>query len=248
MDRVGVVELSLSGRGPKRGFIFDDHRMALPCWALAMRGEAPALLLTLDRHFDLVAPRPWSLTPDLKDGRAMDDFARYQLDTRNYDHVIAAMELGIVSDVIAVARNHPQEAIKDLVWQDSRGQAHRILRAPRVSKLSEGFGLKGRGGPSQQAEEWMVNASSMLLDFDLDCFTSPSDAEPLNIVPWPASLIEDYLLPEGSELFWDRVLQKTSALTFAKEPVHCGGIIESNRLFETACRVIFQKLLRADLP
>ena len=55
MKRGGIIELSIDGKGPSRGFVFDPHRLALPCWA-EVTGDAPSLLLTFDRHFDTVPP------------------------------------------------------------------------------------------------------------------------------------------------------------------------------------------------
>jgi len=87
-----------------------------------------------------------------------------------------------------------------------------------------------------------------VLDFDLDCFTTPSDADPTTIVPWPIDLIREHVMPRGSEAFWESVLSKCVALTFAREPYHCGGLIATGRLFELAAQVVFCELLKADLP
>jgi hypothetical protein len=56
------------------------------------------------------------------------------------------------------------------------------------------------------------------------------------------------VLPEGSGPFWRAVLEKCRALTFAREPYHCGGVVAGNRLFEDAAEVVFRELLGADLP
>jgi hypothetical protein len=55
-------------------------------------------------------------------------------------------------------------------------------------------------------------------------------------------------MPRGSEAFWASALEKCIALTFAREPKHCGGLIAAGRLFEQAARVIFCELLETDLP
>ena len=41
MSSAGIIELELGGRGPKRGYVFDPHRLALPCWA---QRQGPSLL------------------------------------------------------------------------------------------------------------------------------------------------------------------------------------------------------------
>lgn len=231
----GIIELALSGRGPSRGFLFDPHRLALPCWALAEAG-APAVLVTFDRHFDLVAPA----NPPAKGwtAAAYDEHARQKLNERNVDHIFAAMEAGLVSDVIAVARAWPQGARREPSFTSSDGVVHHVFTAPTLERLLD----------DRRALEVLSSAPHSLLDFDLDCFVTPSDADPFTLVPWPQELIHEFLLPRGSEPFWDAALKACRALTFAREPNHCGGVIASNRLFEKACGVIFEALLKTDLP
>ena len=38
------------------------------------------------------------------------------------------------------------------------------------------------------------------------------------------------------------------ALTLAREPLHCGGLVAAGQLFERAAEVLFCRLLGADLP
>jgi hypothetical protein len=132
-------------------------------------------------------------------------------------------------------------------WTDRHGKVHRLLITPTVERISEDFS-SASSGPAHQARELLEAADDVLLDFDLDCFTTISDAELTTVVPWPAGLIRDHVLPEGSAPFWDAVLAKCRALTFAREPYHCGGVVASNRLFEDAAQVVFRELLGADLP
>lgn len=241
----GVIELSLAGRGPKRAFVFDPHRLALPCWAQATDGR-PALVVSLDRHFDTVPPAAppapgWTVAQ-------YDAHARTQLNARNVDHLLAAMEAGLVTDAILFARAHPVGAVQGASWTDSRGGVHELLAAPRVDAVSADFGT-GRASPEgQRAEALLRRAPAVLLDVDLDCFTSPSDADPTTVLPWPEDVIAQHVVPLGSEAFWDAVLEKCVGFTFAREPGHCGGLVASGRLFEAAARVLFVKLLGGDLP
>lgn len=235
MSFPGIIELALSGRGPSRGYLFDPHRLALPCWALAGL-ERPAVLVTFDRHFDLVPPRA-AVAKGL-DAAGYDAHARTELDVRNVDHIFAAMEAGLVSDVIAIARAWPQGAWRAPTWTSSDGVVHQVFAAPTLERLLD----------DRRALEALSTAPATLLDFDLDCFVTPSDADPFTLVPWPRELIADFLRPRGSEPFWDATLRGCKALTFAREPNHCGGVIASNRLFEQACGVIFEELLETDLP
>ena len=50
------------------------------------------------------------------------------------------------------------------------------------------------------------------------------------------------------DAFWSAVLPKCVALTVAREPNHCGGLIASARLFEALAAVLFTELLHTDPP
>lgn len=245
----GVTRLSLQGRGPKDAFIFDPHRLAFPCWALGLADGRPGLLVTLDRHFDLVPPQDVAAIPDVQAPlRKLDEFARWSLDVRNYDHVLAAMEAGIVKNAIVIARFKPRGTVDPTEYTDRRGETHRLLAVPTIDRLADGFGGVGQSPEAHEAEALIREARSIVLDVDLDCFTTPSDADPTEVVPWSRELIRRMLLPPDSGPFWDAVLFKTKVLTIAREPLHCGGMIASNKLFEELATVLFQELLNTDLP
>jgi hypothetical protein len=234
----GVTRLSVLGRrGPRDAFVFDPHRLALPCWALALEGRGPALLVTFDRHLDLVPPADPAAVPEAGAGvRALDEHARWALDPRNVDHVLAAAEAGLVSGIVAIARSAPAGAFEGPSWRDRRGGEHPLLRAPTLAAAIPA------------ALPLLAAAERVLLDVDLDCFTTLEAADPLTPLPWPREKIRALLFPPGSEPFWDALLPRCAALTLAREPAHCGGIVASHRLFEDAAAVIFEELFGADLP
>lgn len=229
----------MAGRGPQRGFVFDPHRLALPCWAAVAQGT-PALLLTLDRHFDTVAPK--ASPPKGLSVEEYERFARDHLDHRNFDHVLAAMEAQVISDAIIVARARPVGA----VTTDWHG--HEVISAPTLDLLTAEWGTALATPEGKRAHAAVERASAIILDVDLDCFTTPSDADPTTIVPWSLELIRDFVRPRGSEPFWAEVLGKCVGFTFAREPSHCGGLIAAGRLFEHASQVLFAELFQADLP
>lgn len=239
MARAGVIELALAGRGPRRAFVFDPHRLALPCWAELT--AVPAVVLTLDRHFDTVPPA--SPPPRGRSADALDAWAREQADPRNVDHLLAAMAAGVVSHALCVARARPQGAVTAERWGE-----HELVCAPTVERLSTDWGRPRASPEGRRAHALVRAAEAVLLDVDLDCFTTPSDAEPTTVVPWPRDVIADFVRPRGSDAFWRDVLGKCVGLTFAREPGHCGGLVASGRLFEAACEVLFVDLLEADLP
>jgi hypothetical protein len=237
--RAGIIELSIEGRGPRRGFVFDPHRLALPCWA-ELAADGPALLLTLDRHYDTVVPVHFPARGMSLD--AIDQHAREKLDHRNYDHVLAAMRAGVISDALVVARAKPVGAVT-ADWE-----GHALVGVNTLDLLSAEWGTPHASPQGRRACELVARSRSIILDVDLDCFTTPSDADPTTVVPWSLELIRDFVLPRGSEAFWSDVLGKCVGLTFAREPGHCGGLVAGGRLFEAAAQVLFRELLLADLP
>lgn len=245
----GVTCLSLEGKGPREAFLFDPHRLALPSWAVALEGRPAATLITLDRHFDLVPPSEPASVPHREQGlRALDEYTRWELSVRNTDHVIAAMEAGLVGDVVAVARSSPEGAFAGESWTDRRGGVHRILRSRTLDRLVEGYGTADASPWARELSALLEDGGPILLDLDLDCFTTTSDADPTEILPWPGDIIRRFLLPEGSERFWSDVLGRCVAFTWAREPYHCGGVVPAARLFEEAAPIVFRELLGVDVP
>ena len=244
----GVVRLGLGGgRGPTDAYVFDPHRLALPAWACAL-GESgpPALLVTLDRHLDVVVPERPADMPDRSAGlRALDEHARWHLNVRNYDHILAALEANLVGDALLIARTRPRGSFAGDTYVDTRGRPHRLVSVTTVDRAAEAY---RNPGPTDAVRDVIEAASSVLLDVDLDCFTSLSDADPTTVLPWPKAIIREFLLPPDSEPFWDAVLAKAVALTFAREPHHCGGLLPSGELFRDAAEVLFRELLRVEPP
>lgn len=237
----GITHLVLSPRvGPRDAFVFEPHRLALPSWAWALReAPRPAVLVTFDRHLDLAAPT--ILPPEDAGILALDTYARRQLDVRNVDHILAAMEAGLISHVIVLGRLRPEGCVSGDQWVDSRGRVHQLLIAPSLDRLLN-------GPLATEAMRLLSEAKSTLLDFDLDCFTTLCDADPLSVVPWPLELIREQLLPEGSKDLWAALLKKCVGLTFARESAHCGGLVAGDRLFADAAEVIFKELLAVNVP
>lgn len=249
----GVTTLGLAAsRGPKTAYIFDPHRLALPCWAHALEeagSKGPATLVTLDRHFDLVVPRDVAAIPDRAAGlRALDEHARWSLDVRNYDHIVAAMEAGLIGDVVAIARARPQGSWTSPGYRDRRGGDHRFAVSPTVARIAEEWDDHAPSSTGGAVRALLEGDAPIVLDVDLDCFTTSSDADPMTVLPWPEEVIREFLAGKDLQPFWDAVLPRAICLTFAREPHHCGGLLAGGRLFETAARILFSELLDAGLP
>ena len=134
------------------------------------------------------------------------------------------------------------------VWESitmSDEEPHTSVVVPTVDRAAEAYNAPA---PGDAVREMLASAERVLLDVDLDCFTSLSDADPTTVLPWPRSVIREYLLPPDSESFWEAVLERCVALTLAREPHHCGGLMASGELFRDVAEVLFRELLRTQLP
>jgi hypothetical protein len=240
----GVTALSLGGRGPSMAYVFEPHRLALPCWALS-KSAAPPLLLTFDRHFDWVPPK---VKPSReRDVLSLDCYARLSLDVRNFDHILASAECGLIGDVIAIARAWPLEAWREPHYIDAGGTSHKLLALRSLDELTEGAWNASSDDVVRRFGSLVDSAPAIILDFDLDCFTSPSDVNPTEVLCWPQAMIRGFLQPQ-CEAFWKPILQKTVCMTVAIEPLHCGGLLAAHELFRDFAQVVFAELLHTDLP
>lgn len=218
-------------------FLFDHHRSSFALWChVAARLGRPLSLVTLDRHFDLEPPR--APAPDHRVPlEELDLFARHRLAPSNDDHIRAAMEAGAISDGLFVARSHePRDfpALRD--WTDARGMSHRSVVARTIAERRP------------DADAFVERAQDIVLDIDLDCFTTRSDGHPDEVLAWDRERIDSFLRPPGSEPFWAAILERTRVVTIAREPFHCGGFAQGARLWLDMADVFFERLLEVPQP
>jgi hypothetical protein len=217
-------------------FVFDHHRTAFLVWAWAARQGRALTLLTLDRHMDLEAPMapPPALAVSLEE---LDGYARWKLSPRNDDHVLAALEAGAVGDTAVIARSHAPASLEGFrPYVDRAGRPHRFAFARTLEEASA------------EVSDLVRSAERIALDIDLDCFTTLSDADPEEVVPWDAEHIDGFLRPPDSQAFWEQALAKVAVVTIAREPYHCGGLGRAARLWNAFAHVFFERLLHVPPP
>ncbi len=236
-----VHRVTTRARGrPLEVFVFDHHRGAFSLWALAAQAQGgPLALVSFDRHFDLerpASPPPGAASPL----EALEGYARLRLSAANDDHVVAAMEAGSIGDAALFARSHaPKEPPFPGRFQpyvDARGRPHFCHVA------------KGPDDAGPELLAWLERAGPVALDIDLDCFTTLSDGQPDEVVPWDAELIDAYLRPPGSERLWGALLERVAVITLAREPYHCGGFSRGAKLWLAFCEVFFRGVLGVPAP
>lgn len=230
-----VHRITTETRGrPLEIFVFDHHRTAFTVWGAAAADAGPLGLVTLDRHMDLNSPRtpPPAFDAGLE---TLDRYARHALARANDDHIVAAMEAGAIGDALVVARSHAPTNLEALRrWTDAAGRTHELDVAPTLA-LALARGARPPDG-------------SLVLDVDLDCFTTLSDGHPDEVLTWDRERIALFLRPPGSDGFWDDVLARTRVVTIAREPFHCGGFELGARLWIDFARVFFNEILEVPVP
>ena len=218
-------------------YLFDHHRTAFTVWCheAARRGR-PLTLVTLDRHMDLNTPQ--HLAPPCTTGlEQLDLFARHRLAPSNDDHIPAALEAGAIGDALVVARSHaPPSLARFRPYRDEAGRVHEVEFARTVAQLSEA------------QVDWLADRGPVVLDVDLDCFTTMSDGDPDDVLIWDADQLRRWLLPPGSERFWEVVRERVEVVTVAREPYHCGGFQRGARLWMSFAEIFFEELLGVDVP
>lgn len=226
------------GKADRDVFVFDHHRAAFTLWAWAARETGPLTLVTLDRHMDLETPRnePPPATTSLE---ALDGWARWNLSPKNDDHLVAAVEAGAIDGAAIIARSHAPASLEAFrPYRDRTGAEHRFAFARTLEAASE----------SDELLSLVEGADRIALDIDLDCFTTLSDADFEEVVPWDVEHIDTFLRPPGSERFWTAILGRAHLVTLAREPYHCGGLDRGARLWRDFAEVFFRRLLGVPPP
>jgi hypothetical protein len=217
--------------------LFDHHRTAFTLWSrVAAELGRPPTLLTLDRHMDLGTPTTLA-PPATSPLPTLDAFARHELAVANDDHIVAAMQAGAVGDAIIVARSHQPPSLRAFQpFVDAAGRTHQCSFAPTLASLLA------------RREPLLEDAAELVLDIDLDCFTTRSDGHMDEVIPWDADLIDAFLQPPGAAPFWASVLARTRLVTIAREPFHCGGFERAARLWLAFSEVFFRRVLGVPAP
>ena len=86
------------------------------------------------------------------------------------------MNAGVLSDAIVIARAKPVGAVT-FDWG-----AHEVISAATLDLISAEWGTPHATPEGKRAHAAVQRATRIVLDVDLDCFTTPSDADPTTVV------------------------------------------------------------------
>lgn len=234
-------------------FLHEDHRWVLPIIFWAQEKTLipkPCTVVMFDAHADACDPKDVSMKEIrsiMKSGSTLEKIISLcqQLKPLDDDWVKAGMELGIIGDIVVFGARRGSTNIPE-AYQDHQGKSHRI---ELLGLLRGELECRGHLGDTYYEDtlsdlwnilEWKRdprgrfflgrNASKILLDFDLDCFSCYCMNE--YTIPWHDDVfVEEFLTRSTHDAtrgwtgkkFLSGLIGRAGLLTIAREPGSCGG-------------------------
>ena len=219
------------GRDTVEVAIVQDHRFAFFYWqkwkTLKKEGFRPPVLVSLDWHQDLAGPddeeKDELRNLDPEDYLSVGRFCWEKLNQLNDGHILAAAFLNLIGDIHIL---HKQEDDSGPNFKGLSGENHEIVCYKTAEALVAG--LTRREG-----------YDDAYFDIDLDYFTESPDScgGGKEVVLVDDGEIAAVLSPDGALMKW--VLHRLAGMTIATEPEFCGGMVNSNRIFNIVDETLF---------
>ncbi len=191
------------------------------------------------------------------------DFVENCLSSINDDWLSAAMEAGLIGNVVRFWYGQKEPAFFRESYEDQRGLEHKIWS---ISSLRQAINchqgclfdqcgvesytdlwkeLDWKPAPFPQGFGGAEDKKGIVLDFDLDFLSCVVDE---SNYAWPAEAIDLHLSAPGSQrymygwnvgLFLKALAEKTAVVTVAKESDCCGGKDQSEKIFRKLDSYVF---------
>jgi hypothetical protein len=203
--------------------IMKEHRFAFYYWfkwAKKKGMENTSALVSVDWHQDLCAP----CEVEQKELSEVDlqsylDVARFSwegLNPLNDGHILAAAYLDLIGNVYVLCKQDIHE--HEYIMTDINGKKHLVYCFSKQEELLKAL---------EASEE-----KSIYLDIDLDYFTESSApyGGGMNIKVMTQQQIEKVISPEGDFMQW--CFERMDGMTIATEPKFCGGLKNSNKIYD----------------
>lgn len=216
-------------------FVFENHRMSFYFWCKARKefGISDSFfVVTMDHHNDLFPLLPEKKaevqTLDLNDLVKVKNFAENRLKKLNDDYIFAAMEAGLIGDILILSPELPD--IEE--YTDSRSVKHKLFYCFWPGDLSGSRGLLTDNIPERNRElitsiGYDTNGNpNIVLDIDLDFFTYFYCNNTYII---DEDNFKD-IFSDDSLIWW--VYDKARLITIAEEPWTCGSAQNSQRILK----------------
>jgi hypothetical protein len=214
--------------------LMKEHRFAFYYWfkwAKIKGFDEPPSLVSIDWHQDLCAP--CEIEKEELNNLDLQSFlkvARYSwegLNPLNDGHILSAAYLNLVGNVYVLCKQYIHEPVSE--FNDKYGNTHIVYCFSDKSDLV--------------AALEMSNEGSIYLDIDLDYFTESTDpcggGESLTIMS--KTQIESVIDPTSDLMEW--CFRRMQGMTIATEPKFCGGLKNSNFIFDSIDSKLFSSPL-----
>lgn len=264
-QRANVLHKRAAG---KDVFIYEDHRTILNVlfqFKELQSISGPLNLIMFDAHDDFCMPTDEALNEieallKQPSEKALNTFVEYSLNTNDDDWVRAGMELNLVGDCFLF--NSQESSIHYKEVHQTRNFGDRTMY--NLGEVWSQIGYKGKlNDPVKQyqwgdlwdAMDWQHSQGHYhfkqerkpyVFDVDLDCFTT-------RILEKTIAIPEDILLERFTEprdshahgyynghSFVQDLIDKAQIVTICIESEYCGGIRESQKIFNIIDRLFFR--------
>jgi len=211
--------------------VMKEHRFAFFYWNKWTKIKSfikqPALV-SIDWHQDLCPP--CDLEKEELDNLNIDshiEVARFsweKLNPLNDGHILSSAYLNLIGDVYVLCKQEINEG--NLKIRDKYGNIHQINCYSNVDALYAAL---------SSSDEQQV-----FFDIDLDYFTESTDpcggGENVELVG--TSVIHDLLSPSSVFMCW--CFERVQGMTIATEPKFCGGLRNSNTIYNQVDLALFE--------
>ncbi len=219
-------------------FVFENHRTSFYYWCKARKEfgiDNGFFVVTMDSHHDLFTLTPQKKAEiqalDLNDLVDVRKFAKDELKKLNDDYIFAAMEAGLISDILIISPAHSMHT-RTKQYIDSTGVKHSLFYCVWPGDLGGPRGLLTDRAPQENRElirsiGYDENGNqNIALDIDLDFFTY-FYCDKIYVIA--EENFKD-IFSEDSLIWW--IYDKARLVTIAKEPWTCNGARNSNQILK----------------
>jgi len=211
-------------------YVCEYHEMAFYYWCKAKKemNIEKLFLVTIDKHKDLMT---WGLQSEVRNEISqldLNDLVKIRKlaacarprNNLTYRQSRAAMEAGVVGDVLIVSPEVPCEEI----YEDLSKQKHRIFHCIHPNNLQD---LLINNRSMKESIDYPDGNFNIILDIDLDFFTYLDDQDVPHVISE-----ENFknIFSDNSLIWW--IYEKARLITISKEPFWCGEIDNSEHVFK----------------
>jgi len=205
--------------------IFDNHRFLFYSLCTNKKDGILLDLVTIDYHQDLCEPfveeKRDLKSLDLSDEKEVAYFCWNHLNPSNDGHILATMYVELINDVVVICKEGDE---KEFGFKDKNGNEHKIY----CYHKKEDFDRQVR-----------ALSKPIHFDIDLDYFVRKHCNESNKEVIEVSSNIADFRMLDVDSTTIKNLQGKLKNLTIAREPEHCGGVGNSNKILERVSSKLF---------